>query len=340
MSNSAFSSNFNLGTTSVTAGTYGNNLQTTNISVGGDGRLYAVSQNTITGTSGDFIPLLDGTNTWSARQTFGAAPAFTDQQGSQLELGVRQKIQASLNLYVSPSGSDSNAGTSSSTPFQTIQKAFDYIIDSIDSSNQTVTVNLAAGTYTNGATIYTRAYGITPCIFVNGVGSSTVISSTDYGFIAKQGGQLAVSNLKIQVSSGIGILSYGPGSTIGLSNIEFGYCASGHAQAGGFAGLIIVATSIKISGGGSFHIQAFDGGVINYQDVTTTLSGTPTFTNAFVVAQWHSNILFGSTLNFIGGATGTRYISIGNSVINGLSGSANYLPGSVAGYTSLGGLYV
>lgn len=41
-----------------------------------------------TGTSGATIPLLNGTNTWAAAQTFTAAPVFTDASGSRTALGL------------------------------------------------------------------------------------------------------------------------------------------------------------------------------------------------------------------------------------------------------------
>jgi hypothetical protein len=68
-----------------------------------------------------------------------------------------------------------------------------------------------------------------------------------------------------------------------------------------------------------------------------TLTGTPTFSTAFVLASAGS--LFAPANTFVGGATGTRYTAQLNGVIFTGSKSLTYFPGSAAGSTPTGGQY-
>jgi hypothetical protein len=63
------------------------------------------------------------------------------------------RLGISRSLYVATTGSDSNLGLSASAPFLTVQKAFDIIADYAPVLGGTWTVNLAAGTYTDPASM-------------------------------------------------------------------------------------------------------------------------------------------------------------------------------------------
>ena len=54
-------------------------------------------------------------------------------------------IRSGLTLHVNPSGSDNNSGLSSSTPFATIQKAFNYLKDYLILDTASVTIQLSVG---------------------------------------------------------------------------------------------------------------------------------------------------------------------------------------------------
>ena len=56
-------------------------------------------------------------------------------------------IRTTANIYVSPTGSDSNSGVYSTSPFRTIQKAFDYLKKFYILEGGEAIINLASGVY-------------------------------------------------------------------------------------------------------------------------------------------------------------------------------------------------
>jgi len=71
---------------------------------------------------------------------------------------------------------------------------------------------------------------------------------------------------------------------------------------------------------------------------TVTLTGTPNI-SFFAQALLLGNLHVG-TNTYTGSASGTRYQSSGNSVINTAGGGGSYFPGNSAGSTATGGLYL
>lgn len=257
----------------------------------------------------------------------------------------RFKATGPFNLYVSPSGNDTNTGFSPSIPVRTPQLAADILTNRIDLAGNTATIHLLAGTYTTGISVRGPVPGqITP-IIVDGGGVAT-ISSTSNCISSFFGGQVTAQNMTL-TSSGAGIngvlLYAGPnGSTNGGAGLNLGAAPNGLGIVANGAGAILqMSNNFTISGSTANFAEASSGGVLGVNGgITITLSGSPT-SNPFVnavscgVINWPSNSVFSGAS---GG--GTRFLASLNGVI-GTSGSnpATYFPGSTAGVLSFGGQY-
>ena len=72
---------------------------------------------------------------------------------SKTRTGSYKEIAGKTFLYVSTTGSDSNNGLSSTKPFRTIKKAFDFLSSYHIPENASVTISLADGNYNVSSTL-------------------------------------------------------------------------------------------------------------------------------------------------------------------------------------------
>jgi hypothetical protein len=100
---------------------------------GGGGQGFVVAASTGIADAGQFFDLSNGLQ---VQTTFETGTINSKQFG-----GV-------INVYCSPAGSDSNSGFIESSPFLTIQKALDKLLDLAVYYKGEVNINLAEGTYT------------------------------------------------------------------------------------------------------------------------------------------------------------------------------------------------
>ena len=84
---------------------------------------------------------------------------------------------AAITYYISPSGSNSNSGTSSSYPFKTLKYALDKLPKRLDHD---VTINVAAGTYTESTVCISGFFGLGR-LKINGAGDNTA-NAINYKF--------------------------------------------------------------------------------------------------------------------------------------------------------------
>lgn len=343
MSNSSFSlANKIILSSGVAAGNYGSKFNSVTLSVDATGRITVASNSPLPiGTSGSSLPLLSGANTWSGKQTFSVAPIFGDKVGSQLALGVRKKLTGPLNLYVSPSGNDSNDGLSGTTAFQTIPAAISYITQSIDISRQLVTVNIAAGTYTSGIWFYNKCLGnngnvnTSNGIVFTGAGSSTVISTANQDAVAVYSGDsITLNNMTLQTvgTSGEHCIRAFRNSYIKIgTGITFGSSSGSHIVAHGYGLVECQSNGYTIAGGvpSEYHAYASDHGLIYLRNCPITITGTQAFSVFVNTALTGMVFLEGNT--FSGSATGFRYKANYRSGIYTGGSSSTYLPGSIAG---------
>lgn len=251
--------------------------------------------------------------------------------------GGREVLTADRTYYVRTDGSDGNSGlvNSSSGAFATIQKAIDTTL-TLDLGGHGVTIQVGAGTYTQGANV--------PQPFIGGIvtllgdtttPSNVVISPTAATCIhTTLKSSLSVGGFRLTTtSSGDGLQAENNSVINVVGKMEFGAVAGRHMSA--FSSVINVAADYVISGGASAHVLAADLSTINDYFRAVTLAGTPAFSTAFAVADRLADMLLhGNT--YSGSATGVRYAANSNSVIYTAGAT---LPGSSAGSASSGAQY-
>jgi hypothetical protein len=252
-------------------------------------------------------------------------------------LARREVLSEARTYYVATTGSDSNTGLAAGSPFLTIQKAVD-VVCSLDLSIYQVTIQVADGTYTAGASLKNYSGKLSPIIQGNvGTPANVIISMTSANALVVDAGAWVVQGFKLQ-TSGYGAGFYVSAGTLSFQSINFGACALAHVFAA-YPCRIWAIGDYSISGGGQSHIDVSGGAQIDFTYVTVTITNTPNFTAGFVSAA----LLGGAALNnmtFSGSATGVRYTVNTNGVIFTNGGGASYLPGNSAGSAATGGQYV
>lgn len=259
----------------------------------------------------------------------------------------RVRLLAPLNLYLSPYGDDTvNSGLSPASPFLTIQKAWNTLVNGYDLNGQNVTVNIANGTYTAGLNASGSPLGMgsgNTIMFVGNAASPASVQitvSNSNCFSAINGAFVTVSGVTLSATgsgpTGFGLNALtGAGITIG-GGVVFGAAGSAHIAASN-GGFVSSQTGYTISGPAPYHWLA-SAALISITGQGITLTGTPAFT-AFAFSGLLGNIECYNNV-FAGTATGAHYSASANSVINTAGGSAAYLPGSTVGSTTTGGQYV
>jgi hypothetical protein len=101
---------------------------------------------------------------------------------------------------------------------------------------------------------------------------------------------------------------------------------------------LVFTANYTISGGALRHWYSSVFGWIHCIGHTVTITGTPAFSGAFAFSYFGYMNVSGCT--FSGSATGARYYSGANGIINTGGAGASYLPGDTAGSTASGGQYV
>lgn len=268
----------------------------------------------------------DGANYWT--QT---------QQG-------RLRLKANTNLYVATTGNDTtNAGIASAAPWLTIQNAVNFVANMIDLNGFNATINVADGTYAAGVSLGAPLTGGGTLSIVGNITTpaNCIVSVTNSEcFLASNGGNIQVAGFQMATASSGSCLQAVNGGQITVNGaMNCGACAANHLFASD-GGIIEITSNYTISGSASAHYTGTRKGEIFVpSSITVTVSGTPAFSTAFAVALSLSDLELAG-ITFTGSATGSRYNSINNSLINTNGGGATYLPGNSGGTTGTGGLYV
>jgi hypothetical protein len=262
---------------------------------------------------------------------------------------ARTQLTNNLTLFVAPAGSggsDSNTGLAALSPFLTLQKAWNFVQQSLDLAGFSVTVQMAAGTYTASLNASGALVGspVTSSFIILGNTSSpstvTLACTSGLNILAQAGAAILIQGLTLSNSGGsltAGLFAQSGGS-ISFSNMVFGAFAGGAHLQTGQGGSVTATGPYTISGGAQSHALANVSAPIILQQAVT-LTGTPAFSIAFASAQIGGVIQFASA-TFTGSATGVRFSVNSNGVIVTNGAGATFLPGSAAGASATGGEYV
>lgn len=318
----------------------GDTLPETNIPVVVASQTHAATSKT-TPVDTDELPLVDSAASNVLKKLTWAnlkATLFAYFQGL-----FREKLTAARTYHVRSNGSDSNNGLANTSggAFLTIQKAVD-VASALDNGGFGITIQVADGTYTG--TVSLKSFLGSGTITISGnvtTPSNCLVSTTGTCFLANGVvGRYSLTGFKTQTSgSGFAIAAIGGVTYIAVGVWDYGAVTSGfsHLYCEGGASIAQSSTSYTISGGGAAHIQSVHGGAITQNVNTVTITGTPAFSFAFANAD-NLSLIRAVSNTYSGSATGPRYSSTGNSVIDTAGGGASYLPGNSAG-SAPSGLY-
>lgn len=283
-------------------------------------------------------------------------------QGGTGWIPIIYKLLAPKVYYVNAAtGSDGNNGTSSATPFATIQKAVTQI-PFYNLNGFSITIYVADG-----------AYGAVNLPIVNGSGSISVVGNlttpancTITGInqsainCRNVNGQYFMAGFKLMASGSAaggadavcGISVVGGGTTFTMGNVDFGQCVGAHYSVSQNAvGSFAQSCTINLSGGASGN-ASIDGAFLScygsslFQNASggnpsITIPAAIHFGGSFVESVFSSFVQFPyASLTGATNVTGYKYFASGNGVISVSGAGVNYYPGTANPTpTSYGGQY-
>ena len=282
----------------------------------------------------------------------------------------RLVLEAATTFYVNGNpgaGSDLNDGLTPATAWATIQHACNYLLANVDFNFQVVTLQIAdcatpyssfnlagipvgcfatsqlliAGNLANPANVAIRGTvtNIPACLFFNSaLATIQGVTLTNTGASGGAFTQCITSASNAQVV---------------VKNVIFGATPGGDHMRSDLGGHIQLSGNYTISGGAQNHMVAGTlgylgnaglggaiGGVLP-PPITITLTGNPTFSNAFVWCTENALVLVAAgNTSYVGTAVGKRYAVDTNGTIVS-AGGANFYPGTIAGTAdaTTGGVY-
>jgi hypothetical protein len=301
-------------------------------------------------SAADQVPMFTGSGTATTITVTSAARTVLDDTtvGAMLTtLGGREKLTAVRTYFVATTGSDSNSGLSTGSPFLTIQKAINVCQSTLDLAGFAVTIQVGNGTYPGGVLVNIPFVGNPTGVTILGdatTPSNVLISVTSAHAITAlgHGSFINISGLKlVTITSGRGIWATEGGVVNVIGKIEFGACSSVHMQADYFGKIKITGIGYLITGSSPCHLNAVAHGTVDSNTSAVTGSGALTFSIAFAIAS-ELGLLYSHFMTFTGTGsfTGSRYSVANNAVLFTNGAGINYFPGNAVGTVTNGGQYV
>jgi hypothetical protein len=266
-----------------------------------------------------------------------------------MNIATRNTLIAPSTFYVAPFGVDVEGnGLSSTSPAKTIQFVIDLLRHNYDINQQTVTIQLANGTYLESVFHLGFMPGLQAAVELIIQGNMTTPSLVNWTgsptscLNAANGALVTIQGLTMSGPSNC-IIAQAHARVL-FNTVVFGTAGYAHIVAAR-GGLVEARGNYTIAGGAVAHIYAmeagqyFDGNPGDYTALawgnpTVTVTGTPAFGVAFVVANNVSSVRLGAT--FTGAATGPQWLTNLNGVVNAVGHKLN-LPGSTPGTDNTGG---
>ena len=257
---------------------------------------------------------------------------------------AKERLAANRTYYVATTGSNSNSGLTG-YPFLTIQYALDFVSKNIDCNGYEITISVADGTYaenvvmplvTGAKALYIIGTSIdnTKILPPSGKCITTELQNNPCVLYVSTMHLYAVSSTQLSAANSASLM---------FSAISFGGNSStlGAALQASSGGVITAysTAACKINGPLWSFVSAATGGQIYLGSVPFTVTAASTFTTFAQVSL--AGFLYSYGCTWSGSAiTGTRYTAATNAIINTNGSATTYFPGSVAGTTATGGLYV
>lgn len=307
-----------------------------------------------------------GAGMMDRRQVLGALFGLLLLSGAAVAQQVpdpvsRASVTAPPRVFIAPSGNDANSCLLVTTPCRTLSRAFVAGTTMKNTSGGSLYIKMAAGAYTesffvngpltgsiNSAPNPNGTYVQPGQLVVEGNGSATttwtgggscaLLGSSNYANVAVRAVKL-IGNANFCQSS---LFAQMAGTIHILDDVDFGPATVEHIHVENAGSSVQVWSSYKISGGAQRHITAGQSALfINsaFPTGVTTFVGTPEFTAQFALATQSSSIQWNQNATMVGSFIGTRYrVTLGSS-IKVPDTSVFWLPGTIAGYATTGGVY-
>jgi hypothetical protein len=258
-------------------------------------------------------PALTGTPT---APTAAAGTSTTQLATTAFVTGaIRQLLAGPVTYFVSPTGSDSNNGLTSGTPFLTIQHAYNVIAGTLDFGGQTVTIQLADGTYTAGLSI-SSAWAGGGALVLNGDATTpdnVVLSTSNYGIFNNSvnlPGPVTVQHMKITTTANDCIRNQGSGQ-INFNDIDFGASAGMHVAATSIGASCVATGNCRITGApaGTVAFYAQSQAQVFIRGFKWTLGPARLTWSAGFAFATQASLIAANTVTFVGSQTVTMTIA-------------------------------
>ena len=229
-------------------------------------------------------------------------------------------------------GDDAGDGLSDGVgAFSTIARAL-AVAGTLDSGGHDVTVQLAAGTYDAPVAVERPLVGGGRLILQGNADAPGQVVLSGVGSVLTVAGDLLLRGITVENdSASTAAITVSTNGSLALDAVTFG-SAGGHVDVVG--GHLRLEGVCAVNGSAAFHLRLRTGARFDGNGQVLTVSGTPDFTEAFLICA-DASIATLNNESFVGDATGKRFDISANAVVRS---GGSILPGDLPGSVETGGL--